>query len=148
MQPNMKNLQKSILAGLDLQQFKQNFENRRELWDLLTLYIDKLHALELLLVEEIACLTGTKVASSIQPPAQDLATIFGNPSDLRSHIESMSPDHVKSVLLKSLTTTNADDTMMRRLSSTGSELAKKGVSDLLAELSSAPASKEWYVFCQ
>lgn len=54
--PEMLQLQRRLLSGTDLEQALQYCSDDMDnLWDLLTVYIDKLHSLELLIVEEIEC---------------------------------------------------------------------------------------------
>jgi serine/threonine protein kinase len=54
--PEMLQLQRRLLSGTDLEHALQDCSyDVDKLWDLLTVYIDKLHSLELLIVEEIEC---------------------------------------------------------------------------------------------
>jgi serine/threonine protein kinase len=54
--PEMLQLQRRLLSGTDLEHALQYCsDDVDKLWDLLTVYIDKLHSLELLIVEEIEC---------------------------------------------------------------------------------------------
>lgn len=184
MSPQMKQLQNSILQGFDLDLLKSKFDSQGELWNLLTLYMDKLHSLELLIVEEIECCVGiqshdnaplvvdysnsterhlpTKPAtavSSVNSASERINwnEVFGMAvgstcQDLRSRIESMTPEDVKQRLLAAAALTVHDNPHALRdgsatndndgviISATG-----KGVDDLLAELSKAPASKEWEI---
>ena len=66
MSPQMKRLQESIAKGFDILESRQlglDFQKQElqgGLWNLLTLYIDKLHSLELLIVQEVECCIGLR----------------------------------------------------------------------------------------
>jgi serine/threonine protein kinase len=178
MSPQMKQLQNSITQGFDMDSFKSKFDSQGELWSLLTLYIDKLHSLELILVEEIECNASVRsAADDSTAPVVPMNGKYVNASpdhsealsdngasdrinwldvfdmavgctvrDLRSRIEDMTPVEVKQRLLGALPVEENSHSQPNAtrdgaaISSTGN-----GVDDLLAQLSKAPASKEWEI---
>ena len=67
MSPQMKRLQDTIVKGFDSLEstllgldFHRQQQHGGGLWNLLTLYIDKLHSLELLIVQEVECCIGLR----------------------------------------------------------------------------------------
>jgi mitogen-activated protein kinase kinase kinase 11 len=130
--PRMKKLQNNILSGFDLVSLQNTFRSQVDLWNLLTLYIDKLHALELLVVEEIECCVGSDsdpvLATSHCVPSGtpldspnngvaymesasiinlDWRRAFGMTNDssfddLQKQIETMHPDEVKARFLAAI----------------------------------------------
>lgn len=188
MSPQMKLLQNSISQGFDLDSLKSKFDSHGKLWNLLTLYIDKLHSLELIIVEEIESCVGiqshddnnsaTGVVDFAKNSPERLATtnaadaasstttdrinwheVFGmaigsTSKDLRNRIESMPPNDIKQRLLAASRGVDEDDSPHEAAGGTSHEeqqdgvaigAAAKGVDELLAELSKAPASKEWEI---
>lgn len=127
--PQLQDLQLIILSNFEsLNHAEYDSEN---IWDLITLYIDKLHSVELLLVEELECslpVTMSKVLSSgalntlafapSQPTSSPVAPvpeekvlielslqqIFAatNGDALASTLEAMSPEQIKQRLLEAL----------------------------------------------
>jgi hypothetical protein len=77
----MLELQRQLLSGTDLEQALQYCsEDVDNLWDLLTVYIDKLHSLELLIVEEIECCAPTDESNNHHSSSSlDFATAAGSP---------------------------------------------------------------------
>ena len=61
----MEQVQNSILNGFSLEALKENYDSDK-LWSVMTVYIDKLHSLELLITEEIECCL--PASSSGSPP--------------------------------------------------------------------------------
>lgn len=188
--PQMKLLQNSIAQGFDLDSFKNKFDSHGELWGLLTLYIDKLHSLELILVEEIESCAGTTQllahTHDVSWRDADGETISMNPTtavttstsgidkqwlfnvlgldarcsndDIRNFIEAMSPVDIKKRLLSAWSADQIQSNDMDATHSDSSAISQpttaeanvnatvaKGVDDLLAQLSKAPASKEWEI---
>jgi hypothetical protein len=144
MSPEMRQVQESILGGFSLDGLKEQF-NADKLWNVMTLYIDKLHSLELLIVEEIEA-TRVRVDAS---PAPNLSgawrTAFGSgvcdtAEDIVRSIEALSPEEVKKRLISAL---KIEPSV--RSESPSRHKASKGVDDLLKELSTVPASKEWEI---
>ena len=92
--PQLQELQLIILSDFEsLSHAEYDSEN---IWDLITLYIDKLHSVELLLVEELECslpVTMSKVLSSgalttlVSSPSQSLPTQSPNFAEERGLIE-------------------------------------------------------------
>jgi serine/threonine protein kinase len=80
--PEMLQLQRRLSSGTDLEQALQYCSDGVDnLWDLLTVYIDKLHSLELLIVEEIECCAPADESYNHQSSssALDPATAAGSP---------------------------------------------------------------------
>jgi hypothetical protein len=79
--PEMLQLQRRLLSGTDLEQALQYCSDDVDnLWDLLTVYIDKLHSLELLIVEEIECCAPADESNNHQSSSSlDFATTAGSP---------------------------------------------------------------------
>ena len=207
MSPQMKQLQDTILLqGFDLDSLKRSFEQgggasgAGGLWNLLTLYIDKLHSLELLIVEEIECCVGIRAGQGDAPLVIDYSNssmmvvgdhssnsngessshivetssrnnnnkpgpvvcrgeVFGlsagyTNEELRERIESLAPEEIKRCLLEAASSAvTASTTPAESQAADGSNsqndaaeaAAGRRVEDLLAELSKAPASKEWEI---
>lgn len=142
--PEMRQVQNLVLSGLSLSGLKALHDSQR-LWDVMTVYIDKLHSLELLIVEEMEnCLPATTAKSS-QVPTDVLASLMSNgfagtvPEDLRKALESMSGEEIKARLLEALPEKTSEPPPV------ADPVSKKGVEDLLEELRLAPASKEWEI---
>jgi len=181
MSPQMKQLQDTILKGFDLESLQRNFDSHHKggLWNLLTLYIDKLHSLELLIVEEIECCVGLRSlgrneplvidysnssiggeshlsdkyhhSSSTKEPVIFRGDCFGlsetgcTSEEMRERIESMPAEEIKRCLLAALSKRETNNDSQVREVSKAAIAEGKGVEDLLAELSKAPASKEWEI---
>jgi len=208
MSPQMKQLQDTILLqGFDLDSLKRSFEQgggasgAGGLWNLLTLYIDKLHSLELLIVEEIECCVGIRAGQGDAPLVIDYSNssmmvvgehsnnsngessshhivetsssnnnskpgpvvchgeVFGLSSgytneELRERIESLAPEEIKRCLLEAASSaatasTKPAESHVADESNSQNDAAEaaagRRVEDLLAELSKAPASKEWEI---
>jgi hypothetical protein len=68
------------LSGTDLEQALQYCsDDVGNLWDLLTVYIDKLHSLEVLIVEEIECVRPPMSNNHQSSSSLDFATAAGSP---------------------------------------------------------------------
>ena len=134
--PELQSLQARIMSGLN---FHEMDTNASRLWDLLTVYIDKLHSLELLIVEEIECCSHLEWNAS-NPHKQLLAKAFGtqDANELREKLTGMPPADVKKHLLEAIPDKQVTKELRRSNTPTKIE-------DLLQELSSAPASKEWEI---
>jgi len=198
MSPQMKQLQDTILQGFEVESLST--AQHGGLWNLLTLYIDKLHSLELLIVQEVECCIGLRSVVGDEPLVIDYSNsslVGKNPSthspssihtthkkssgnnqvvdstivfrgdcfglsatecssdELRERIESMTPEEIKRRLLSAIAAhTKHDDNddggggcerNIREEKFASVEDTNKGVEDLLAELSKAPAMKEWEI---
>ncbi|GAX13150.1 mitogen-activated protein kinase kinase kinase 9 [Fistulifera solaris] len=159
MPPQMQQLQRAILNGLELGQLRSQY-NENKLWNLTSLYVNKLHSMELLLVEEIEHCTVlsdvdcTAVKNNIGNSSRmnnvlDLAFNVISHEKLKGVIESLSPEEVKGRLLSALSGQAPDEksTEQNRQNGVkvGVENIAKGVDGLLQEISKAPASKEWEI---
>jgi mitogen-activated protein kinase kinase kinase 11 len=159
MPPQMQHLQRAILNGLEFGQLRSQY-NDNKLWNLTSLYVNKLHSMELLLVEEIEhctvlsdvdcttvkCNTGN---SSRKNNVLDLAFNVMSHEKLKGVIESLSPEEVKGRLLSALSGEVPDDKSTELIQQNGVKIEveniAKGVDGLLQEISKAPASKEWEI---
>jgi len=162
--PQMNELQDDILGGLDSQSLKEKYDSSH-LWDLLSLYINKLHSLELLLVEEIECCDaqvdiqvtdnfaaeGSTNDEGSRSGTNDLMVkAFGESkeSDLAQMLVSMDPTLIKDMLLAALhqptevNDINGTATPQIPLLPTASSPA---LEEIVNELTRAPASKEWEI---
>mmetsp|Transcript_3646 Transcript_3646/g.6119 ORF Transcript_3646/g.6119 Transcript_3646/m.6119 type:complete len:808 (+) Transcript_3646:32-2455(+) len=102
----MERLQSFILSEFDLNGFQQEM-NVEDVWDLITVYMDKLHSLELLIVEEIECSLAEGEGEAeymMEPPNSDinkadprdlLSLVFASTDDL----ESMPAEMIKAKLM-------------------------------------------------
>jgi hypothetical protein len=104
----MERLQSFILREFDLKGFQQEMQVA-DVWDLITVYMDKLHSLELLIVEEIECsiaeageteimepLLSVDATSISRPdPRELLSQVFASTEDL----QIMSAEEIKARLL-------------------------------------------------
>jgi hypothetical protein len=141
MSPQMQQVQESLLGGFSLDGFKERF-NADKLWDVMTVYIDKLHSLELLIVEEMEATQDRVDFVQMLSLSGVWKEAFGGAEsveDLLRSIESLSAEDVKKRLVSVLKKEpSVQDKALE-------ERAKKGVDDLLKELCNAPASKEWEI---
>jgi len=143
MSEQMVQLQNLVLAGASLDSIRARY-NSDVLWDVMTVYIDKLHSLELLIVEEIEFCSPPPSRSDRGKPG-DLSRklmdgAFGSHEsvdDLVEAIKSMSPADVKKRMVA----------MLKKEPSVRVQEAyvKKGVDELLKELCNGPAMKEWEI---
>ena len=166
MSPQMRELQDAILLnGLQLEQLKASYDSN-QLWNLKTLYINKLHSCELLLVEEIECCTtgaGVNTASSDRGSTGSsgessegvLTRAFGDQcqdksaktKNLLECIESLPPEEIKKRLLSAMSKTTGTEATEEHADGVPEvvDASPKGVEELLSELVKAPASKEWEI---
>lgn len=160
MAPQMQQLQRAILNGLDLEQLKAQY-NENKLWNLTSLYVNKLHSMELLLVEEIEHCTvlsdvdstavKSNIGSSSGENVLDHAFNVAANKNLKELIEGLSPEEVKRRLLGALSEVATDDhstdeSLQKQVDvEVSNVVSAKGVDGLLQEISKAPASKEWEI---
>lgn len=147
--PEMQALQRRILGGLDLTVLEQGHVAVGKLWDLLTTYIDKLHSLELLIVEEIECcapdLSSSQGTGKLSDSLQSWLGV-NNLNELRRKVDDMSATELKQLILSKVKNSappcsSASPLLIKTEQSDTSKL----VEDLLNELSTAPPSKEWEI---
>jgi len=175
--PEMLQLQQRILSGStalfsNSSLSKDSSLDADRLWDLLTVYIDKLHSLELLIVEEIECCAPVDPSLDLivteegkQEPKQqqqefDLTVLpetlvwrqlFGSDivtrEEMASHIEAMTACDLQEQFLAALRNSNGGRSSLSAAATAGvaSSSEPKGVQELLKEISGAPASKEWEI---
>jgi len=94
MGPQMETLQAKILKDFDLQGFHEGIQSL-DVWNMITVYIDKLYALEMLLVEELEyCVEeDTRGSSPIKQKEENvMQRIFGEDA---THVSELAPDVVK-----------------------------------------------------
>lgn len=156
MGPELRQVQESLLNSFSLDGLRDQF-NADRLWDIMTLYIDKLHSLELLIVEEVEA-ARDRVVDTVTAPLGDMnlggggwkgvfgVSANGTADDVLRAIEALPADDVKKRLVAALQQ-NAPPQAAgpTALLQALDDRAKKGVDDLLKELCSAPASKEWEI---
>lgn len=165
--PFLVSLQTRILAGPNPEVWETTGYSTEELWDLLTNYMDKLHSLELLIVEELECAVFANRQQNSGSTSQNatitsdaLKRVFGefdSHDDLCKRIENMPPENTKALLLALLNqqpgacesassykdTSNMDNYQETAGKSTN-ELPNR-LDALLKELSSEPQNKEWEI---
>jgi len=144
--PMLKELQTIILT--DFESLQNAEYDSEKIWDMITLYVDKLHSVELLVIEELECSLPEilpKVSSvgsfsalmalevpQLQPlEVQDeneqaakqalLADIFNcnDRADILSHIESLSADEIKQRVVDVFRTNNEEYSLSSSSSSSG-----------------------------
>lgn len=106
--PKMQQFHQKIIERYDIRTLKLDFSSHRELWNILTLYMDKLHALELSCLEEIAFWLEDEVyRDSYSSVRESIESILGLPkscsrAELRDLIASRSDESLKNQLLDAL----------------------------------------------
>lgn len=81
--PQLQELQLIILSDFDsLQHAEYDAEN---IWDMITLYVDKLHSVELLLVEELECCLPITMSKVLSSGALNMMASTPNPSMSGAH---------------------------------------------------------------
>jgi hypothetical protein len=107
MGPEMKSLHAKILNDFDVQGFQDGMMNSMDVWNMITVYMDKLHALELLLVEELEyCVDDDDTIQDAQQ--QDAngtsAMTLGDGQVLKrilgENVTNMSPEEIKNKLVE------------------------------------------------
>jgi hypothetical protein len=117
--PSLLEIQNKILN--DFSSLNKSDYDSEEIWKLITVYIDKLHSLELLIIEELECELPSKVDGDASSPGQ-MQVSTGDPNkalsvalqglfssskgvDLVAKIESMKADELKKHIIASLKAT-------------------------------------------
>ena len=161
--PFMESLQNRILAGFDTGDLEAALYSPEELWNRLTIYIDKLHALELSIVEELeytAFATMPDEEQNMPSPASldmkhewlvhTLGAELQEKGDIYQHVKDLSPEESKQILM-SLVKQTTDHSQSVSESSRQSELAisteglPSRLDALLQECSSEPHAREWEI---
>ncbi|KAI2489898.1 protein tyrosine kinase [Fragilaria crotonensis] len=113
--PSMERLQSFILSEFDLEGFQQEM-NHESVWNLITVYMDKLHSLELLIIEELESSLSEdnkdSPASNLTDQANDdtaalLHQALGTNGNLQK-LEDMPADRVKAVVLAMMTASSCN----------------------------------------
>jgi len=168
--PFLLDLQSRILAGFDKGRLAAVAYSPEELWNMLTVYIDKLHSLELLIVEELECnaFSVAEVEEDLAPPKplvldtrdQALKEVFGDEfqskAQIYDHVKSMSPESSKRKLMLLLRESSKRDQDSKNSSSNhlsaslkdgggSTEALPNRLDTLIRELSTIPQSQEWEI---
>ena len=108
--PSMERLQSFILTEFDLIGFQREM-NHESVWNLITVYMDKLHSLELLIIEELECSLSEDNKDCAQSNSKDLADVdtatllhqaFALNGNLQE-LENMPAAKVKDMLIEIMT---------------------------------------------
>jgi hypothetical protein len=108
--PSMERLQSFILSEFDLEGFQQEM-NHESVWNLITVYMDKLHSLELLIIEELESSLSEDnkdcAATKLTDQANDVTAArlhhaLGTMGNIQS-LADMPADKVKAVVLEMMT---------------------------------------------
>jgi Protein kinase domain/Nitrate and nitrite sensing len=156
----LRELQQKILKNFDLKSviIDDPEHDVHKVWDLITVYIDKLHSLELLIIEEIEyCLPsvesmGGNAAINQEPPLTESSFIAGwfgpsvSESSVRNRVEKMPADEVKEKLLHGLRP-NGNTVANGSSHKYDSSLANVNgeIDDPFMVIPNLPASKEWEI---
>ena len=163
----LRELQQKILKNFDLQGIiiKDPEHDVNMVWDLITVYIDKLHSLELLIIEEVEyCLPSLEVDNSHghqhhdhhnpQPTllqSEFIKNLFGTSAseeEVRSRLEKVPAEEIKDQLLQGLAAPNnkflANGSSHRTLDVSLGEV-NGVIEDPLLLIPNLPATKEWEI---
>ena len=122
--PSMERLQSFILTEFDLMGFQREM-NHESVWNLITVYMDKLHSLELLIIEELEsslsednkdCADSSLTDQANVDISELLENAFASNGNLQE-LENMPAAKVKTLLLEMMTASSR-----KPLSTTGSEI--------------------------
>lgn len=165
----LRELQQKILANFDLEGvIIKDEQDVTVVWDLITVYIDKLHSLELLIIEEIEyCLPSIEYSNSHNKmhakqallESEFIVGLFGAAAsevEVKNRLSSMSAEEVKQKLLEGFGATK--DCAICKKETPGSNGAHHikdnnthngdgSVADdgILLTMPNLPASKEWEI---
>lgn len=163
----LRELQQSILTNFDLDGIiiNESEHDVNKVWNLITVYIDKLHSLELLIIEEVEyCLPSLESDSShdhhhhhdvIRQPtliqSSFIKKIFGastSEEELLGRLEKMPAEEIKEQLLQGFASniknlTNGSSHHLTDISL--GEQVNGAIDDPLLLIPSLPASKEWEI---
>jgi hypothetical protein len=151
--PQIQDLQERLLSGNTVG-IEQDFDSER-LWTMLTVYIDKLHSFELLILEEIEYALETTTTINEQESGH-WSTVFGkydHIETLRDNVESISPDEVKAKVMAAILHEMGQKFKLPEFEMAIAEPSndvrdqseENRLDSILKELSSAPQSKEWEI---
>lgn len=153
MSPELEELQHRLLAG-NASNMEQDFDSEK-LWNMLTVYIDKLHSFELLILEELEyALEGTNM-ENLQEGVH-WSAVFGKYDrieKLKDIVESTPPDDVKGKVMAALRNEIGKHFKVPEVelqdeaqeNNNGETSEDTRLDAMLKELSSAPQSKEWEI---
>ena len=165
----LRELQQNILTNFDLDGIiiNESEHDVSKVWNLITVYIDKLHSLELLIIEEVEyCLPSLESDSShdhhkhhhhhdtSRQPAHIQSSfinkIFGasTSEELLSRLEKMPAEEMKEQLLQGLASNNkilTDGSSHHPTDISLGEQVNGAIDDPLLYIPRLPASKEWEI---
>ena len=154
MSPQLEDIQQRLLTG-KTDGMEQEFDSYK-LWNMLTVYIDKLHSFELLILEEIEYALEDNKMDNRQEGVH-WSNVFGKYDrieKLKDIIESTPPDDVKGKVMAALKNEVGrqfklpeGDFINEKMEETGNGNASEEnrLDTMLKELSSSPQSKEWEI---
>ena len=155
MSPQLEDVQQRLLLG-KADGLDQEFDAYK-LWNMLTVYIDKLHSFELLILEEIEYALEANEMDHAEEGVH-WSNVFGNYDrieKLKDIVESTPPDDVKGKVMAALRKEAGQqfkipegDFINQKLDGAdaeGSSSEDNRLDAMLKELSSAPQSKEWEI---
>jgi len=151
--PQLEELQQRLLSG-NTNKMEQDFDSEK-LWELLTIYIDKLHSFELLILEELEYALEDNKTENREDTVHwsDVFGKYDRIEKLKDIVESTPADDVKKKVIVALR-----NEIGKHFEIPGGDLVKGERNDgnretsednrldaMLKELSSAPQSKEWEI---
>ena len=149
--PSMERLQSFILSEFDLVGFQQEM-NHEDVWNLITVYMDKLHSLELLIIEELESSLSEDNKDCTEPELSRheketssalLHQIFATNGNLPA-LEDLPADKIKAMLIDFMATSSgeippsSDETPSRHVQSQASTSLQHAV-----EENEIPPPSEW-----
>ena len=153
MSPQLEELQQRLLSG-DTNRMEQDFDSEK-LWELLTIYIDKLHSFELLILEELEyALEDTRTENGEAPfHWKDVFGKYDRVEKLKDIVESTPAEDVKRKVIvalrneigKHFEVPEGDLVNVERNDDSRETSEDNRLDTMLKELSSAPQSKEWEI---
>jgi mitogen-activated protein kinase kinase kinase 11 len=149
MSEDMQQVQGMLSSGCMMEVIQEHY-NAQQLWDVLSVYMDKLHSLELLIIEEMELVLPPSCAPvAIQDQSglsQVLVDAFGEVAitKLQRVIERASPEDIKRRLLDAIC--QQTQTVNIAANELQPNISDKGVDELLNDLyGNVPAMKEWEI---
>ena len=156
----LRDLQQRILKNFNLEGVSEGvLSNKTVIWELMTVYINKLHALELLIIEEIEyCLPEITIDNEQVSENQPLSGtnfitgMFGSKvsgEEAKARLEQMPAEEIKQMLLSGFVTSKngeSSDTDTNESNHDNSIATVNGeIEDPLLLIPNLPASKEWEI---
>lgn len=147
--PSMERLQSFILSEFDLEGFQQEM-NHEEVWNLITVYMDKLHSLELLIVEEVESSLSednTEVDESATTSSKQDSTALLNQvfttNGMLQDLEAMPAEEVKARLLEFMPSASGEAPPVRERTPSPPSSPAIGTMAKVDEDDDMPAPSEW-----